>query len=480
MRFLLRPWTGCLLAIGILALDVAMGGHGWVLQLSIAFLFPYARRMPKAAMSYAVTFALGLAALKWGRGYFATLAGWPEMLAVFALSWVPTVMERRVEEEVGNLESKRRALLAERETLERELQDQKRETGQAAQQLRSVEHLFDVMREAGTTLNVQEMLNLTQEFAERMFLFRHFVLAMESSDGQKYEIRAASGCDDMALRFFSVDKKAPVLAAQLAEKHTPLWVPDTARDPHWSRLAEASVRSFVFVPFPVRDTVIGFLCAYSRQGILLDPERFQNLQVFCTQIAIGLQKALLYEKVQRLSITDGLTRLYSYRYFRKRLEEELVLAKRYSSVLSLLIFDIDHFKRYNDSYGHLAGDQVLQEVARLLREGAEASHLVARYGGEEMVLLAPETDRTRAAELGERIRQAVESQSFLVGKSSTGVTVSVGVAVFPRDAKNGLDLVAKADKAMYAAKEGGRNRLVLFENNLNIPEKMIDTPSEEG
>jgi diguanylate cyclase (GGDEF)-like protein len=97
-----------------------------------------------------------------------------------------------------------------------------------------------------------------------------------------------------------------------------------------------------------------------------------------------------------------------------------------------------------------------------------------------MVLLAPETDRIRAAELGERIRQAVESQSFLVGKSSTGVTVSVGVAVFPRDAKNGLDLVAKADKAMYAAKESGRNRLVLFENNLDIPEKMIDTPLEEG
>lgn len=480
MILLFRPWVGGLLAMGVLGLDGLAGGKGWVLQASLAFLFPYARRFPRAGWAYAATFGVGLAVLKWGFGYLEDMAGWPEILAAATLCWLPSVMERRVVEEVGNLEAKRRALLVERENLERLLQDQKRETGQAAQQLRSVEHLFDVMREAGTTLNVQEMLNLTQEFAERMFLFRHFVLAMESADGQRYEIRAASGCDEMSLRFFSVDRKSPVLAARLAEGHTPLWVPDTARDPQWSKLSEASVRSFVFVPFPVRDAVIGFLCAYSRQGTLLDEERFRNLQVFCTQIAIGLQKALLYEKVQRLSITDGLTRLYSYRYFRQRLEEELVLAKRYGSVLSLLIFDIDHFKRYNDTYGHLAGDQVLQEVARLLREGAEASHLVARYGGEEMVLLAPETDREHAIALAERIRQTVESRAFVVGKDSTRVAVSCGVAVYPRDAKGGLDLVAKADKALYAAKEGGRNRVVPFEEGLEVPEKRIDTPEEEG
>jgi diguanylate cyclase (GGDEF)-like protein len=166
------------------------------------------------------------------------------------------------------------------------------------------------------------------------------------------------------------------------------------------------------VPFMVRDETIGFLCAFSRQDALLDEDRFQNLLVFCNQIAIGLQKALLYEKVQRLSITDGLTKLYSYRYFRQRLDEELVLAQRYSSRLSMLILDIDHFKKYNDTYGHLAGDQVLQEVGRLLRENSEASHLVARYGGEEMVVIAPETDRERARLLAEKLRTAVETAVF--------------------------------------------------------------------
>lgn len=480
MRWFRQPWMGVFAAMVVLGLDAMAGGKGWVLHLSLLFVFLLGSAAPRWGLFFAATLAVGLSVLKWGFGYLEPLAGWPEILAFFSLAWLPVAMDRRVERTVGDLEAKRREGLAERESLERRLQDQKRETGAAAQQLRSVEHLFDVMREASTTLNVQEMLDLTQGYAERMFLFRHFVLAMESADGKKYEIRAASGCDDMSLRFFAVDRNAPVLAARLAGQHKPLWVPDTGHDPQWAKLADASVRSFVFVPFPVRDAVIGFLCAYSRQGTLLDNEKYRNLQVFCTQIAIGLQKALLYEKVQRLSITDGLTRLYSYRYFRQRLEDELVLAQRYSSVLSLLIFDIDHFKRYNDTYGHLAGDQVLQEVARLLREGAEASHLVARYGGEEMVLIAPETDRDRAMELAEKIRQSVEARTFVVGKDSTRVTVSVGVAAYPHDAKNGLDLVAKADKAMYAAKEGGRNRVVLFEDGLDLPEKRIDTPREGG
>jgi len=480
MRLLRQPWTGLALALAILGLDAVFGGQGWVSHLSLAFVYPYSRRAPRSAWAYAAAFVAGLGALKWGSGYFEDLAAWPEMLAVLGLVYLPQAFERRVEKQVNWLEDQRRKLLAERETLERQLQEQKPETGAAAQHLRSVEHLFDVMRVVGSTLDVEGMLNLAQGNAEKMFLFRHFVLAMESADGQKYEIRAVSGCDDRTLRFFSVDRKAPVLAARLAEISTPLWVPDTSQDPRWSKLEEASVRSFVFVPFPVRDTVIGFLCAYSRQGSLLDQERFKNLQVFCTQIAIGLQKALLYEKVQRLSITDGLTRLFSYRHFRKRLEEELKLAKRYSSVLSLLIFDIDHFKRYNDTYGHLAGDQVLQEVARLLREGAEASNLVARYGGEEMLLLAPETDQARAAEMAENIRKSVERHVFVVGKDSTRVTVSVGVAVFPRDAGTGLELVAKSDKAMYAAKEGGRNRVVVYEPHLETVEKSIDTPGAEG
>jgi diguanylate cyclase (GGDEF)-like protein len=179
-------------------------------------------------------------------------------------------------------------------------------------------------------------------------------------------------------------------------------------------------------------------------------------------MAIGLQKSLLYEKVQKLSITDGLTKLYSHRYFKQRLEEEVVLAGRYSSPLSLLILDIDHFKRYNDTYGHVAGDHVLTQVAGILKSQAEGTHLAARYGGEEMVLIAPETAKQKAVELAERIRLKIAESVFEVGQETTGVTVSIGVATFPEDAANGTELIGRADQALYAGKGGGRNKVVSY------------------
>jgi diguanylate cyclase (GGDEF)-like protein len=212
----------------------------------------------------------------------------------------------------------------------------------------------------------------------------------------------------------------------------------------------------------IQDRVIGFLCSYSSRKGFLDQEKFSNYKVFYNQMAIGLQKSLLYEKVQKLSITDGLTKLYSHRYFKQRLEEEVVLAGRYSSPLSLLILDIDHFKRYNDSYGHVAGDHVLTQVAGILKSQAEGTHLVARYGGEEMVLIAPETTKPKAVELAERIRLKIAEFVFEAGHETTSVTVSIGVATFPEDAANGTDLISKADQALYAGKGGGRNKVVSY------------------
>jgi diguanylate cyclase (GGDEF)-like protein len=283
-----------------------------------------------------------------------------------------------------------------------------------------------------------------------------------SNDGKKYEIRIASGCDDSLFRSFGIDLDSNDMGALFARQKKPLWIPAVSEADPYQRLKHLAIQSFVFLPFLIQDRVIGFLCAFSMKDALIDPEKFSNFQVFCNQISIGLQKALLYEKVQKLSITDGLTKLYSHRYFKQRLEEEMVLANRYSSQLSLLILDIDHFKHYNDTYGHVAGDHVLMEVARILKDQSDKTHLAARYGGEEMVLVAPETSKEQAMELAEKIRKAIESFTFTVGKETTQVTVSIGVATFPHDAQTNLDLISKADKALYAAKARGRNRIVAY------------------
>jgi diguanylate cyclase len=127
-----------------------------------------------------------------------------------------------------------------------------------------------------------------------------------------------------------------------------------------------------------------------------------------------------------------------------------------------LILDIDHFKHYNDNFGHVAGDHVLMEMSKILQKVSDVTHLAARYGGEEMVLVAAETSKDQAMELAEKLRRAVESHAFPVGKETTQVTISVGVATFPEDSSTMLDLISKADQALYAAKSRGRNQVVAY------------------
>jgi diguanylate cyclase (GGDEF)-like protein len=322
--------------------------------------------------------------------------------------------------------------------------------------------LYDVIKDLGSTLNVQEMIELIKQFTERTFDLPHFIIAILSADGKKYEVKIASGCDESFLRSMEVDVDSNHLIPGLAREKKPIWVASVAKDQRFEKLRKLSIGSFLFIPYVVQDRVIGFMCSYSGQENFIDQEKFSNFQVFFNQIAIGLQKSLLYEKVEQLSITDGLTKLYSHRHFKLRLEEELVLAGRYSSPLSLLILDIDHFKHYNDHYGHVAGDHVLMEVAKILKQEAETTHVVARYGGEEMVLVAPETTKEEAVELAERIRSSVGSHAFAVGQETTKVTVSIGVSTFPYDAHATLDMISKADEALYAAKNRGRDRVVAY------------------
>jgi len=259
-----------------------------------------------------------------------------------------------------------------------------------------------------------------------------------------------------------IEVESKNLMSILAQEKKPIWISSVNKEPRFEKLKGLSIKSFIFIPYLVQDRVIGFLCSYSNQENFIDQEKFSNFQVFFNQISIGLQKSLLYEKVQKLSVTDGLTKLYSHRYFKQRLEEEIVLAGRYSSPLSLLILDIDHFKHYNDTYGHVAGDHVLMEVGKILKEQSETTHLVARYGGEEMVLIAPETTKDYAMELAEKIRFTVGSHAFAVGQETTKVTVSIGVSTFPYDAHTSLEMIGKADEALYAAKNRGRNQVVSY------------------
>ncbi len=173
--------------------------------------------------------------------------------------------------------------------------------------------------------------------------------------------------------------------------------------------------------------------------------------VIASQVALGYEKTLLYERVEKLSRVDGLTKLYLRRYFMERLKEELSRAERYNYRVAFAIFDIDDFKKYNDTYGHQMGDKILEKVGRIVKESLEKSDFAGRYGGEEFCIFMPLSHTENARARIESMREKIERD--------TKVTVSVGISYFPSDATTLKDLIDTADEALYRAKSAGKNRV---------------------
>lgn len=181
------------------------------------------------------------------------------------------------------------------------------------------------------------------------------------------------------------------------------------------------------------------------------------------QTAADVRRVVLLEQE---SITDALTGIHNRRYMDRRLVEECMRAKRYDLPLFVLLLDIDYFKAVNDSYGHPIGDQVLIYLGKLLLQGVRESDVVARYGGEELLIIAPNTTETAAQHLAERLRKQVESHTLMVSDDSgqrteIRITVSIGVAGLKRGKCDSAQLIDFADRALYRAKSEGRNRVVL-------------------
>ncbi len=195
--------------------------------------------------------------------------------------------------------------------------------------------------------------------------------------------------------------------------------------------------------------------AYLRDGDLIKIGR--SIFKFLTGDNI---ESSYHEEIFRLSTIDGLTQVYNRRHFQQTLELELERARRYDRPLALVLFDIDHFKRCNDTYGHRAGDYVLRRIAELVQSRARKVDVVARYGGEEFAVILPEIDLLGARQLAEKIRAMVEAERFNFEGQLIPVTISLGVAELTPTCANAEDLIGVADERLYKAKAGGRNRVV--------------------
>jgi diguanylate cyclase (GGDEF)-like protein len=231
-----------------------------------------------------------------------------------------------------------------------------------------------------------------------------------------------------------------------------------------STLARAEgIRAFLCLPLVSHAQRIGLLYLYRHDQDSFQPEEIELLRTFAHIAAGAIENAQLHQRTLELASTDALTGLHNRRALDLRLAGEVQRTRRFGQFFSVLMFDIDFFKRINDSHGHLFGDRVLQGVSGVLQRQMRDVDFVARYGGEEFVMLLPGTDGSGARHVGERARAAVAAAELaLPDGSKVPVTVSVGVACFPENAETPEQLLARADRALYHAKQTGRDRVCLY------------------
>jgi diguanylate cyclase (GGDEF)-like protein len=222
--------------------------------------------------------------------------------------------------------------------------------------------------------------------------------------------------------------------------------------------------SFLGLPMVIEDRVIGVvLFSYQRENAFSTYDR-HVLSIMCNHVAASIAEAQAHAQVEKMAVTDGLTGIFNHRRFQERLSEEFARIGRHPEPFSLLLIDIDFFKKINDTFGHPAGDAVIKLVTKTLVKMVRKIDIVARYGGEEFVILLLKADSNQAFQMAERIRKAVEAASIQWKEKKISATISIGIAAQPEDATRREDLIAHADKALYASKQGGRNRSTLYKN----------------
>lgn len=315
--------------------------------------------------------------------------------------------------------------------------------------------LFEVSRKVNHAKDSAELLQLTLEKAlETMAAERGSVMLFDEEEGVlRCEVACGSGVGEgkprIALRpgegvaGIVFEQLRPIRLAEEVERFfKPYEMP-----------VETAVRSILCVPLAVEGRAIGVINLVNRRDGSFNAADEDLLAAMAAQVSLTIEKGRLYE----LAVTDGLTGLYVHRYFQVALERELQRAKRYQKPISLLLFDIDHFKNFNDTYGHQGGDMVLGGTAAILRQALRNVDIAARYGGEEFAIILPETDAEGALLVAERVRKAIADHHFPGADHPLRVTVSIGVSVFPDHAAERLEMIRKADEALYVCKDSGRN-----------------------
>ncbi len=345
----------------------------------------------------------------------------------------------------------------------------------AQQDADSRRKLVDILHEVTGDLSVSELFHLLVRRAARALDVSHCSVVLARPGDTSAVVVAAYENPQLHDLVIQLDRY-PELNAAL-DTGQPVLVEDLDTHPLYQDVRqvwgiegiEVPIRSVMALPFSIDRGQYGvFLVRRTRDQERFGPADLEFAQAVITAAVAVIQRAQMVEstmadnaRLEQLAHTDPLTQILNRRALTERITAEMERALRYDATLALLMIDLDHFKRVNDTYGHLVGDDVLRDVAQLLTETIRGNDIVARYGGEEFLVLLPETDDAGAESFAERIRVAVEAHEFNSANEASvlRLTASIGVAVFPAARIESVeDLFARADAALYRAKADGRNR----------------------
>ncbi|HEX5659439.1 MAG TPA: sensor domain-containing diguanylate cyclase [Polyangiales bacterium] len=324
--------------------------------------------------------------------------------------------------------------------------------------------LHQASQALGAALTEAAVIEAGLAAAAQIAPFDFAAVTRYDAEQQRHSVRRAVGEGADELKDLSFRDNSSLTAMAVKNRH---YLPfrggfDGERQVVYTRSESMSgMQSLLILPLMVREDPVGTLALAARRADAFAAGMRPTLQVLSNQLAVALANAESVRRLEELATTDGLTGCLNKRAFLEEMHKRMKVAERFGKPLSLIVTDIDHFKKVNDTYGHAVGDHVIRALGEILRGLKRGTDVVARFGGEEFCILCEETDSRGAVLLAERVREQLAERSFDSELGSFGVTCSLGVAAFPDDAVNDSQLFELADKALYAAKQSGRNRVCL-------------------
>ncbi|MCH7504415.1 sensor domain-containing diguanylate cyclase [PVC group bacterium] len=405
--------------------------------------------------------------------FLALMAGYEEQISqdIFLITsyvltgascfWLSTRLKKRL----FNIELLKDGLEEDINVLQDDLDKKQAAHPILSERLKKTQVITEAAENINNSLELEKTLHLAVDIP-RYILDKgnHILLFMYDYKRNVLELRASAVHTDVKE---SVKQKTGTpFDIWVAKNKQALIIQDVEKDFRFGSVSEdvkdLHLKSLMCVPLLHKSNLLGVLHIDSTEKNTFTPDDLRLFDIIANITALVIQNMLLFNKTKELATRDSLTNLFVHRHFHERLEAEWRRAKITETPLAIMIIDIDHFKKYNDTYGHLTGDRVLKDIAQKSLRALPKGCVLGRYGGDEFAAILPRTTAEEAEKIAQKLRQSVEKTPIDIRRMQSFLTVSIGIAVFPEATRDKIELLGCADKALYQAKKQGRNQVCLY------------------